>query len=212
MKWLIFVLGAVVFWGMYGPALHTGQVKLGNPMRALLCVGFAYFLMGILVPVALLARGHILVEGVPGLAKTMAIKTMAASIELRVPFLDHKVIEFSRTLSDPLKLKNGVGKLLLRRAFGPLLPERTLHRSKMGFTAPHSHWLRTAWRKKVLDLIEGVDHRSEGMFDPGALRGVLEEHVEGRVDHTGLLWSFVVWESWHRQFIRATARRPNNRH
>lgn len=56
MKWLIFVLGAVVFWGMYGPALHTGQVKLGNPMRALLCVGFAYFLVGILVPVALLAR------------------------------------------------------------------------------------------------------------------------------------------------------------
>jgi hypothetical protein len=56
MKWMLFVLGAVVFWGMYGPALHKGQVQLGHPMRALLCVGFAYFLIGVLVPVVLLAR------------------------------------------------------------------------------------------------------------------------------------------------------------
>jgi len=56
MKWMIFVLGAVVFWGMYGPALHSGQVKLGSPMRALLCVGLAYFLVGVLIPVVILAR------------------------------------------------------------------------------------------------------------------------------------------------------------
>jgi hypothetical protein len=51
MIWLIFVLGAVLSWGMYGPALHQGQVQLGSPLRALLCVGFAYFLIGVLVPV-----------------------------------------------------------------------------------------------------------------------------------------------------------------
>lgn len=56
MKWVFFVLGAVVFWGMYGPTLHKGQVQLGNPLRALLCVGFAYFFIGVLVPVILLAR------------------------------------------------------------------------------------------------------------------------------------------------------------
>ena len=56
MKWMIFVLGAVVLWGMYGPALHSGQIKLGNPMRALLCVGLAYFLVGVLIPVVMLAR------------------------------------------------------------------------------------------------------------------------------------------------------------
>ena len=55
MKWMLFVLGAVVFWGTYGPALHQGQVLLGNPLRALLCVGFAYFLIGILVPVVALS-------------------------------------------------------------------------------------------------------------------------------------------------------------
>jgi len=54
MTWIIFVLGAVLSWGVYGPMLHRGQLQLGNPMRALLCVGVAYFLVGVLVPVILL--------------------------------------------------------------------------------------------------------------------------------------------------------------
>jgi len=55
MNWIWFAVGAVLSWGLYGPALHTGQVALGNPLRALLCVGVAYFLIGVLVPVAGLA-------------------------------------------------------------------------------------------------------------------------------------------------------------
>jgi hypothetical protein len=55
MIWIAFALGAVLAWGMYGPALHKGQVLLGSPLRALLCVGFAYFLLGVLVPLASLA-------------------------------------------------------------------------------------------------------------------------------------------------------------
>jgi len=55
MNWLLFVLGAVLSWGMYGPVLHRGQVALGNPLRALLCVGVAYFLIAVLVPVLMLA-------------------------------------------------------------------------------------------------------------------------------------------------------------
>ena len=60
MYWIIFALGAALAWGLYGPALHNGQVLLGNPMRALLCVGVAYFLIGVLVPVAaLLSQGSL---------------------------------------------------------------------------------------------------------------------------------------------------------
>jgi uncharacterized membrane protein len=55
MLWIIFALGAALSWGLYGPALHRGQVELGSPMRALLCVGIAYFLIGVLVPVAALS-------------------------------------------------------------------------------------------------------------------------------------------------------------
>ena|SRR5918995_2676316 len=56
MGWLVFVLGAVISWGLYGPALHRGQVALGHPMRALLCVGVAYFLIAVLVPAAMLSQ------------------------------------------------------------------------------------------------------------------------------------------------------------
>jgi hypothetical protein len=60
MQWILFVAGAVLSWGLYGPALHKGQVALGNPLRALLCVGLAYFLIGVLVPlVALSAQGQL---------------------------------------------------------------------------------------------------------------------------------------------------------
>jgi hypothetical protein len=60
MNWMLFVAGAVLSWGLYGPALHKGQVALGNPLRALLCVGLAYFLIGVLVPlVALSAQGQL---------------------------------------------------------------------------------------------------------------------------------------------------------
>jgi uncharacterized membrane protein len=52
MLWIMFAVGAALSWGLYGPALHKGQTQLGNPMKALLCVGFAYFLLGVLVPVA----------------------------------------------------------------------------------------------------------------------------------------------------------------
>jgi uncharacterized membrane protein YhhN len=59
MNWVYFVLGAVACWGLYGPALHRGQVALGNPLRALLCVGIAYFLVAVLVPVtALTSQGQ----------------------------------------------------------------------------------------------------------------------------------------------------------
>ena len=60
MSWIYFVVGAVLSWGLYGPALHRGQMALGNPLRALLCVGLAYFLIGVLVPViALSAQGEL---------------------------------------------------------------------------------------------------------------------------------------------------------
>ena len=78
MHWLTFVAGAVLSWGVYGAMLHQGQVKLGNPMRALLCVGIAYFLIGVLVPIAvLIAQGQGL-RGFNGSGTTFA--TVAGSL------------------------------------------------------------------------------------------------------------------------------------
>jgi hypothetical protein len=73
MTWIVFVAGAVLSWGLYGPALHRGQVALGNPLRALLCVGLAYFLIGVLVPVAALgAQGELKGFSGPGVLSATA--------------------------------------------------------------------------------------------------------------------------------------------
>ena len=77
MRWVLFVIGAVISWGLYGPALHRGQVALSNPLRALLCVGAAYFLIGVLVPVvALQAQGQL--HGFSGSGVTTA--TLAGTL------------------------------------------------------------------------------------------------------------------------------------
>ena len=73
MAWILFALGAALSWGVYGAMLHQGQVKLGNPMRALLCVGIAYFLIGVLVPVAMLAaQGQLSANGFNAFGTTTA--------------------------------------------------------------------------------------------------------------------------------------------
>jgi uncharacterized membrane protein YhhN len=79
MTWIVFVAGAVLSWGLYGPALHRGQVALGNPLRALLCVGVAYFLIGVLVPVAALgAQGELKGFSTPGVLAATAGGTLGA--------------------------------------------------------------------------------------------------------------------------------------
>ncbi|MBX5494701.1 MAG: hypothetical protein IRZ15_05145 [Bryobacteraceae bacterium] len=76
MIWVIFALGAALCWGMYGPALHKGQVALGNPLRALLCVGFAYFLVGVLVPAVMLGSQ----SGLGGFTAGGSIAATAAGV------------------------------------------------------------------------------------------------------------------------------------
>jgi len=79
MNWIWFAVGAVLSWGLYGPALHKGQVALGNPLRALLCVGVAYFLIGVLVPVAGLAsQGELTGFNLGGTANATAAGALGA--------------------------------------------------------------------------------------------------------------------------------------
>ena len=82
MTWLLFALGAALSWGVYGVALHTGQVQLGNPLRALLCVGIAYFLIGVLVPTfALSSQGELTVFRAPVPHGPPALARLARSVQ-----------------------------------------------------------------------------------------------------------------------------------
>lgn len=133
----------------------------------------------------------------------MDIASMAHSLEVRSPFLDHEVVEFAATLPVRMKLRGWTQKYLLRRAMRGLLPEPVLRRPKMGFGVPIDHWLRHELREMAYDLLLDGRARQRGYFRPEVVRRYLDEHVAGRAHHHARLWALLVLEQWHRVFIDA---------
>jgi asparagine synthase (glutamine-hydrolysing) len=139
--------------------------------------------------------------------------TMAASVELRVPFLDHKLLEFCLRLPDELRLRGAVGKYLLKRTALRWLPEHIVMRKKQGFPVPISRWFRGDLYDRVAEIL--LDRRAleRGYFQPAYVRDVLARHRAGRADHSRRILTLVILELWHRTFIddMSTALRHSGR-
>jgi asparagine synthase (glutamine-hydrolysing) len=131
--------------------------------------------------------------------------SMAASIESRVPFLDHPLVEFTATLPDRLKLRGRTTKYILREAMRDYLPAEILSRSKMGFPVPIGRWFREAHRNVIDDYVLGERASARGLFDPACVRAVVNEHAGGLRDHSERLWALANVEIWHRIFIDGEA-------
>jgi asparagine synthase (glutamine-hydrolysing) len=127
--------------------------------------------------------------------------SMAASIESRVPFLDHKLVEFTARLPARLKLRGWTTKYVLRRSMKGVLPEVILKRSKMGFPVPLASWFRGPFKPVIEDYVLGERAQSRGLFDPGFVRALVSEHQSGARNHAERLWSLVNFEMWQRQFM-----------
>jgi asparagine synthase (glutamine-hydrolysing) len=127
--------------------------------------------------------------------------SMAASIESRVPFLDHKLVEFSTALPDRLKLRGWTTKYILRQSTKGLVPESILRRAKMGFPVPLTRWFRGQFRPLLDEFVLGERAVARGLFQPDFLKRLVEEHAAGRVDHTERLWTLLNFEIWQRHFI-----------
>jgi asparagine synthase (glutamine-hydrolysing) len=127
--------------------------------------------------------------------------SMAASIESRVPFLDHKLVEFTARLPERLKLRGWTTKYVLRRAMKNVLPEAILTRGKMGFPVPFGAWLRGRHRGVLDEYVTGERARARAIFDADFVGALAAEHVSGLRDHSSRLWSLVNFEVWLRQFI-----------
>lgn len=131
--------------------------------------------------------------------------SMAASLESRVPFLDHHLVEFTAALPERMKLRGLTTKYVLRRAMKGLLPEPILTRRKMGFPVPIGAWFRGEYRSLVDEYVLGARARERGLFNPEALRALVAEHQSGARDHAQRLWSLVNLEMWQRQFMDGEA-------
>ncbi len=127
--------------------------------------------------------------------------SMAASLESRVPFLDHTLVEFTARLPERLKLRGWTTKYILRRSMKGVVPEPILTRPKMGFPVPVGAWFRGPYRSMLDEYALGARTIERGIFDPTYLRNLVAEHQSGARDHTQRLWSLVNFEMWARQFI-----------
>lgn len=129
------------------------------------------------------------------------ITSMANSLEVRAPLLDHPLMEFAATLPPSLKIQGLDKKYLLKRAMADLLPAEILNRPKQGFIVPIDRWFRHDLQEMAYDTL--LDSRSlgRGYFRPGAVKRLLDEHVGGVQNRHRQLWSLLMLELWHRCFI-----------
>ncbi|MCU0588200.1 MAG: asparagine synthase (glutamine-hydrolyzing) [Syntrophobacteraceae bacterium] len=125
--------------------------------------------------------------------------SMACSLEVRVPLLDHDLVELALAIPSGLKVRGMETKGILRGAVSPWLPRRIARRPKRGFNPPLEHWLRGSLPRVVADwgMLEAL--RDAGMFRMGYVRALMEEHVRGQGDHARKLWALLVFAVWWRR-------------
>jgi asparagine synthase (glutamine-hydrolysing) len=127
------------------------------------------------------------------------LASMAHSLELRSPFLDHEVVALGLALPDSLKTRGREGKVALRRAFAAKLPTEVLERGKTGFGVPLGRWFRSDLRELAHDLLSN----DRGWFRQDAVQQLLGEHESGRADHGHRLWCLLMLELWVREHVEA---------
>jgi asparagine synthase (glutamine-hydrolysing) len=125
--------------------------------------------------------------------------SMAHSLEVRVPFLDHELVEWMSGLPPQMKLGEGEGKYILKKALRPFLPDNLLYRSKMGFAVPLASWFRGPLRERVAKALLGPAVADCGMFDVDFLRRMLRQHSSGQRDFSTPIWTVLMFEAFVRR-------------
>ncbi len=139
----------------------------------------------------------------------MDIASMANSLETRSPFLDHEVVEFAARLPVHLKLRHGLRqKYLLKRLARKLIPAANIDRPKMGFGVPVGQWLRGPLRDLGAEALLSQRARQRGYFRPDRVARLWTEHQSHTGDHAFSLWTLLMFELWHGEFIDLAAERP----
>jgi len=122
--------------------------------------------------------------------------SMACSLEVRTPFLDHRVVEMAARIPASLKLRGRTGKYLLKKAIAPQLPREITRRGKKGFGLPVAHWLRGPLRELLLDTLGDGGAARTGWFEQPVVDRILDDHLSGRRDRRKLLWTLLMFRWW----------------
>jgi len=136
--------------------------------------------------------------------------SMASSLEVRAPLLDHVMAEWACQLSPQWKIRNGEQKYLLKKVAERLgVPRSVLYRRKQGFAIPLGQWFREKWKDELLAILLEPTTLQRGYFDAKGIRQLMSEHARGRRDRSRELWLLLVFELWQRNFIAKIAK-PDN--
>ncbi|WP_341676071.1 XrtA/PEP-CTERM system amidotransferase [Niveibacterium sp. SC-1] len=130
--------------------------------------------------------------------------SMAHSLEVREPLMDHELVEWIARLPSSLKLRAAEGKYLFKRALEPYLPNDVLYRPKMGFAVPLARWFRGPLKQRVREAVLGDRLADSGFFNPGELRRMVDQHQSGIKDHSAPLWSLLMFEAFLRKVVDET--------
>jgi asparagine synthase (glutamine-hydrolysing) len=133
--------------------------------------------------------------------------SMAASIESRVPFLDHTFVEFAASVPHRLKLHGGVGKYILKEASRDLLPREIVYRNKMGFPTPLTKWLRQPKAEPLFSALRAPNGLIASILDLPAVGALIERHRSGFEDSTDRLWRLINFQIWGDVFLLGRAER-----
>ena len=128
---------------------------------------------------------------------------MAAGVEVRVPLLDQELIDFAVRIPPSMKQRGATGKAIFKRAMEPLLPHDVIYRPKTGFGAPLRRWMHHELRERVDDTLSASSLRSRGLFDPTAVKRLIDDDRAGRTDAAYTIFALVCMELWCRMFVDA---------
>jgi asparagine synthase (glutamine-hydrolysing) len=125
--------------------------------------------------------------------------SMASSLEVRVPLLDHTLVEWAARLAPQLKLRGREGKYVFKSALEPYVPPEILYRPKQGFAVPLAAWFRGPLRRRLRETLSGPALCDSGLFDVAAITALLDQHQSGERNHSAALWTLSMFESFLRR-------------
>ncbi|MBI5592232.1 MAG: asparagine synthase (glutamine-hydrolyzing) [Deltaproteobacteria bacterium] len=127
--------------------------------------------------------------------------SMAAGLEIRVPLLDQRVVEFASKIPEDFLFQGGKGKHILRGLLSRYIPAALFERPKMGFAIPVSRWLRGELKPMLLDYLDEGRLKREGLFDTSLVAATVSDHLSGRANHPHRLWALLMWEMWREKWL-----------
>ena len=127
--------------------------------------------------------------------------TMAASVEGRDPFLDHRLVEYAMTIPSNLKIRNGVTRYILKKAVDGLIPHEIIHRRKQGFAAPVNEWLRTDWKGFLQQRLSSSPLLKRGIFRQEFIQSMINRHANQKQQAGGQLWTLLNLFLWYDHWI-----------